>query len=185
MGMKPKNPQKKDHKQSQERDRFYTPDYATDLIVPYLSGTVWECAAGEGHMVRRLQHRGFDVIATELRDGFNFLTRKPDFHFDMIVTNPPFSLKQEFFQMCLSYGKPFALLVPADLSLWNLVAVRNGARWLIPTRRIDYITPTGKSGKDSQAQFHSGYLTVGLDLPETLTVVDLPNEIKRNSNQTV
>jgi hypothetical protein len=37
---------------------------------------------------------------------------------------------------------PFALLVPADYSGWIIDAIRNdGAEKIIPTRRIDYITP--------------------------------------------
>jgi hypothetical protein len=180
--MKPKNPQPKDSKSAQVRDLFYTPNYATDLIVPFLHGKLWECAAGEGHMVRRLRYRGFDVVGTELRDGFNFLEHKPNFEFDMIITNPPFSLKEEFYDRCMSYGKPFALLVPVDVCQWNLRAVNNdGAQWLIPTRRIDYITPTGRSGKKSNAQFHSGYLTVGLNLPDKLTVVELELGIKQGN----
>jgi hypothetical protein len=176
---KPKKPQTKDYKNTQTRDKFQTPDYGTDFIVHYLNGVIWECAAGDGFMVRRLQHHGFDVVETELDRGFNFLADKPLFPFDMIITNPPFSLKIEFYARCRSYGKPFALLVPADLALWNLIAVRNdGAQWLIPTRRIDYITPSGKSGGDSQAQFHSGWLTWGLNLPDRLTIVDLPLEVK-------
>lgn len=179
--MKPKKPQTKDSKNAQMRDLFYTPDYATDLIIPFLRGRLWECAAGAGHMVRRLQYHGFDVIGTELRDGFNFLANKPVFDFDMIITNPPFSLKQDFYDQCMRYGKPFALLVPCDLAIWNLSAVRNdGAQWLIPTRRIDYITPTGKSGKDSNPQFHSGWLTWGMELPDRLTIVDLSLAIKQN-----
>lgn len=37
---------------------------------------------------------------------------KPDFDFDMIVTNPPYSLKNDFLKKCYEYNKPFALLLP-------------------------------------------------------------------------
>lgn len=178
---KPKKPQPKDRKKAQERDQFYTPDYGTDLIVPFLSGRLWECAAGEGHMVRRLRYHGFDVVGTELRDGFDFLANKPTFEFDMIVTNPPFSLKEEFYKQCMSYGKPFALLIPAEVNQWILRAELNGAQWLIPTRRIDYITPSGKQGKDSSSQFHSGWFTHGMNLPDRHTIVELELGIKQGN----
>lgn len=37
---------------------------------------------------------------------------KPDFDFDVIITNPPYSLKNEFLKKCYEYNKPFALLLP-------------------------------------------------------------------------
>jgi hypothetical protein len=180
--MKPKRTQPKDKKREQVRDLFQTPDYATDLIVPYLRGVVWECAAGQGYMQRRLIHHGFDVIATDIQDGFNFLTCAQKEYFDVITTNPPFSLKEEFYKRCLSYGKPFALLIPTDVNQWILRAMMNdGAQWLIPTRRIDYITPSGKQGKESNAQFHSGWFAVGLNLPSPITIVELELGIKQGN----
>lgn len=179
--MKPKKPQPKNTNAAQVRDLFQTPDYATDLIVPYISGTIWECAAGMGFISKRLFNHGFDVISSDIQTGQNFFTYQPGRDFDMIVTNPPYSLKEEFYKRCMSFGKPFALLVPADLNQWNLRATLRGAQWLIPTRRIDYITPNGKSGKDSSAQFHSGWFTYGLNLPDRITIVELELGIKQGN----
>lgn len=175
--MKPKRPQAENSKEAQQRDLFQTPDYATDLIVPYLRGVIWECAAGQGYMQRRLSHHGLDVITTDIQDGFDFLSDVQTNPFDMTVTNPPFSLKRKFYQRCKELGKPFALLIPADFCGWILRAMRSdGAQWLMPTRRINYITPTGKSGKDSSSQFHSGWLCFGLNLPQQITIVELELE---------
>ena len=65
----------------------------------------------------------------------------PDFDFDVIVTNPPFSLNKKFHDKCVEMGVSFALLIPADYAGWIIEAVENGAEKIIPTRRIDYITP--------------------------------------------
>jgi hypothetical protein len=35
----------------------------------------------------------------------------PDEHWDVIVSNPPFTNKRKFFERALSLGKPFALLL--------------------------------------------------------------------------
>lgn len=191
--MKPKTPQKKTPNKRQSRDFFQTPNYAVDLLMPYMprnTRVVWECAAGEGKIVKRLKLYNYGVYATDLQyhealdHAHNFLGPPPDelFRIDAIVTNPPFSLKEEFYQRCLLYGKPFALLLPMDMTQWNLEAVqKDGAQWLVPTRRIDYITPNGKKGKDSSAQFHSGWLTWGFKLPDSLTVVELTLQTKKNS----
>ena len=32
--------------------------------------------------------------------------------FDMIITNPPYSLKDEFIKKCYEWNKPFCLLLP-------------------------------------------------------------------------
>lgn len=152
MGAKTKIPQKENLEQAHGRDLFQTPDYATDIIVPFLKGAgikrVWECAAGFGKITRRLTHHGFTVIASDISysdDGgyFNFLTDHMVLEGNdwATVTNPPFSLKRKFYLRCLQYKIPFALLIPADYSGWIVEAMQNGAEKIIPTRRIDYITP--------------------------------------------
>jgi hypothetical protein len=180
---KPKRPQKKTPGKVQKRDFFQTPPYAIDLLVPYIPksiSVIWEPACGNGMIVRRLLEHGYGVAGTDLSQGIDFLEYDYPESYDAIITNPPFSLKFAFYKMCLNYGKPFALLVPTDVARWNLDAlVCDGAQWLIPTRRIDYITPTGKVGKDSQAQFHSGWLTWGFNLLDRFTIVELSLETKK------
>lgn len=151
MARKPKNPQKEELEEAQGRDLFQTPNYAIDLLVPFLDklgiGNVWECAAGLGKITRRLSHWGYKVIATDISypmDGgyFNFLTDHMTWEGKMvIVTNTPFSLKKKFFERALEYKTPFAFLIPADYSGWIIDACQMGAEKIIPTRRIDYITP--------------------------------------------
>lgn len=154
MPTKPKTPQKKDLVGLSGRDQFQTPNYAVDLLVPYLEANkffqpdyklrIWEPAAGLGKIVRRLEEKGFDVFGTDLQDKeepINFLHDHPFEYFDCIVTNPPFSLKKEFYEMCLSYEVCFALLIPADYAGWVIKATKEGCEKLIPERRVDYITP--------------------------------------------
>jgi len=43
----------------------------------------------------------------------DFFTYEPD-TYDMIVDNPPYSLKRQIFARCETIGKPYALLVPFD-----------------------------------------------------------------------
>ena len=133
MPAKTKKPQPQTPENLQGRDFFQTPNYATDLIVPFLRAlawsngrrgnlVIWECASGDGKISKRLEHHGFEVISTDLQSGFNFLTGTPDFHFDIIVTNPAFSIKQKFYDKCVEYGLPFALLIPADYTGWLIDA---------------------------------------------------------------
>lgn len=187
MANKIKQTQKEDLRKPQGRDLFQTPNYATDILVPFLKSldiyNVWECACGNGKIVNRLEHHGISCVGTDLQGNpsFNFLNDYPYFNFTQIVTNPPYSLKKRFYLKCLSYSVPFALLIPADYSGWVIDAIQNGAEKIIPTRRIDFITPTGKSGATGQtSNYHSLWLTHGFNFGKTETFVELTNEMKRN-----
>lgn len=95
-------------------DDFYTPDEAILPILKYLDKNkiYWECTDfGKSNITKLLKENGFKVIGTS-KEELNFLTDKPSFDFDIIITNPPYSLKDEFLEKCYSYNKPFLLLLP-------------------------------------------------------------------------
>lgn len=200
MPRKPKTPQKK-IKGVNGRDLFQTPYYATDLLLEYMpvgDWVVWECACGEGKISNRLKHYctmyNTDIRKTDACDDvMNFLTDEPGAKLErmldragwprrklMIVTNPPFSFKEEFYYKCREYEVPFALLIPADYSGWIIDAIKDGAEKIIPTRRIDYITPTGLSGATGHTSYyHSMWLTWGFGLGRTETFAELSLEDKK------
>jgi hypothetical protein len=176
--------------QPQGRDSFQTPNYAVDLLIPYIPKYVrwvWEPASGNGKISNRLSQEGLVIYSSDIlppsasRAGINFLTELPSEQPQCIITNPPFSLKEKFYKRCLEYGVPFALLIPADYSGWIIEAIQNGAEKIIPTRRIDYITPTGLSGASGHtSNFHSMWLTHGFNLGKTETFVELSLKDKEN-----
>lgn len=210
---KPKKGQSQTPNIVQERDQFQTPNYAVDLLFPFLNRkqpkVIWECAAGSGRIVRRLELAGYKVLATDIvenkRRGIgygNFLSDIRNIYVDAIVTNPPYSLKKKFYLRCMELDVAWALLIPADYSAWIIDIVRNGAEKIIPTRRIDYITPnvldrikakTGRQykrvddvpssvlAKFSTSQFHSMWLTWGLGIGRSETFVELSLDTKRNN----
>lgn len=95
-------------------DELYTPSYAVEPLVKYLPKglTIWECTDfGESQITRVLKDNGYKVVSTRKKD-FDFLKDSPDFEWDMIVTNPPYTLKDEFLERAYSYNKPFAMLLP-------------------------------------------------------------------------
>ena len=100
--------------QNPKNDELYTPMYAIEPLIKYISKDliIWECTDyGSSNITKLFRENGNIVITTHKKD-LNFLTDKPDFDFDIIITNPPYSLKDEFLQKCYEYGKPFALLLP-------------------------------------------------------------------------
>jgi len=185
---KPKTPQKESPEISQARDFFRTPKYAVELLIPFIPKqikSIWECASGEEHISKVLIEKGYDVFSSDIIISnyiHNFILDDfPMFAFEAIVTNPPFSLKQKFYKKCLEYSVPFALLIPADYSKWIIDAIRfDGCEKIVPSRRIDYITPSNKKGSNSASQFHSMWLTKGFNLGKSEIFVELTNEMKKN-----
>ena len=95
-------------------DELYTPSYAIKPLLKYIPSNIkiWECTDyGSSNITKILKDNGYEVISTHKKD-FNFLSDSPNFEFDMIITNPPYSLKDEFLKRCYEYGKPFCLLLP-------------------------------------------------------------------------
>ena len=66
-----------------------------------LSETIWECAAGEGHLSEVFVEKGHTVLSTDLIDrgygtgGVDFLKCNDIFDGD-IITNPPYKYAKEF-----------------------------------------------------------------------------------------
>ena len=84
-------------------DLYPTPPEVTVALMRFLklpAGTdIWEPARGQGDMVRALADCGMAVYGTDIRDGIDFLTTRQPGNApaaDWIITNPPFSLADEF-----------------------------------------------------------------------------------------
>ena len=100
--------------QQEKNDELYTPEEAIYPILKYLdkSKIYWECTDfGESNITKILEENGFKVVSTN-KDELDFLNDTAKFNFDVIITNPPYSLKNEFLHKCYEYNKPFALLLP-------------------------------------------------------------------------
>lgn len=160
------------------KDNCYTPSYALAPIKPYIpaESIIWECACGSMHMAYELGKQ-WRVFATD-KDSLDFLSDPPAIHADLIVTNPPFSLKYRFLARCYEIGKPFALLMPVD-TLGAQAAQRlfdkHGVQVILMDKRIDYIMPN-KGLNGAGAQFSSAWFTSGLGLPAQLNYASIADE---------
>lgn len=102
-----------DYMQKKKFDDIYTPEYAIKPLLEYIPTniTIWECCDFGGSKITEvfLKH-GCKVISTDKEE--NFFEYKPKEDFDMIITNPPYSLKDDFLRKCYKWDKPFCLLLP-------------------------------------------------------------------------
>lgn len=153
-------------------DDFQTPSEALDPLLPYLKKdlVIWEPACGKENLSNRLKELGYEVVATDILDGHNFLTWKPE-RFDVVVTNPPYSIKGEFLARCYQLGKPFALLLPLTIletKKRQLLFRKYGVELILFDKRINFATP---SGEGSGSWFATMWVTNGLGLGKELNFV--------------
>jgi hypothetical protein len=103
-----------------ERDVYHTPDWVTRTLLPVLRpvSRVWEPAAGQGKMTEALRDAGYEVVATDIADGVNFLAESHHRGAQAIITNPPFNQAREFIEHALVLMEPvrgqIAMLLRTD-----------------------------------------------------------------------
>lgn len=155
-------------------DDFQTPPEAVLPLLPYLRPhwRIWEPASGKGNVVAALKRRGFQVIPSDVKRGRDFLRWQPR-TFDCIATNPPYSLKNEFFERAYALGKPFAFLVPItslESARRQRLFSRYGIELILFDRRINFETPDGRG---SGSWFATAWFTHGLRIGRQLQFVSL------------
>jgi hypothetical protein len=108
-------------------------------------------------------------LGRDVQPGVDFLNTTPAHHYDAIVTNPPFSRKDEFLGWCYARQKPFALLLPVTAlaakgrqSLYR----QHGVEVVLMDGRMDFETP---SGEGTGAWFETAWFTWGLGIGQQLT----------------
>jgi hypothetical protein len=154
-------------------DEYYTPTEAVEMIIPYIPKhvrTIWECTAiKESRIVEVLRSHGYEVIPSHIDDGKDFLTYEPD-NYDMNITNPPYSLKDNFLKRAFELKKPFMFLLP----ITTLEGLKRGKMFkeyqiqlLIPNRRFSF------TSKKNGAWFQTSWFTHGLGLKNDLNFVSL------------
>ena len=156
-------------------DDFQTPPIALKPLLPYLKKDwcIWECACGNGNLVKGLNDYGFDVIGTDILGGFDFINYQPD-EFDCIITNPPFKYKQQFLERCYELGKPFALLLPLttlETKKRQSLMQKYGVEIILFDKRINFETPN--KVEKSSAWFATAWFTNGLNIGRQINFAEL------------
>lgn len=98
-----------------KNDECYTPRYVVEAIKPFLEPykdkIIW-CPfdTDKSEFVKCLKEWGYNVTYSHIDNGQDFFNYEPD-NWDVILSNPPFSGKKLTFERCMSFNKPFALLM--------------------------------------------------------------------------
>lgn len=174
-------------------DEFQTDPRGLDCLMPYIRTTegsntvIWEPACGHGNLVRGLWERNCEnVIGTDIKDWgpqvkleLDFLKKDLPTKYDIIITNPPFSKKEEFMGRCYQLGKPFALLMPIttfDSVERRKLMATHGVEIVFPEGRINFETPNHEknvaAGKRTNSWFYTAWFTWGFNIGRQLTFTD-------------
>jgi len=163
---------KGDKSKARPFDSCQTPGYAVEPLLPYLKPeqVIWECAAGEGLLSQALRESGRVVIESDVLTGQNFFEYEPPV-WEVLITNPPFSLKFDWLARCYELGKPFALLLPVETlgaaKAQTLFRV-HGVEVIFLNKRINFKMPNmGWSG--GGAWFPVAWFTHGLGVGRDMT----------------
>ena len=133
-------------------DDFQSPPEVLDCLIPYLpkDDIIWEPACGQKLLVKKLAQAGYWTIGTDILHGQDFFTYEPGFPFELIVTNPPYSLKNEFLERCYDLGKPFALLMPInalDTCKRQRLYKQYGLEMLVLSSQVTFHNTAGKAAR--------------------------------------
>ncbi len=159
-------------------DEIYTPKYAIYPLLSYLKRDtiIWECAYGTGALAKHFKSLGYEVVG----NGENFFDT--NLNCDIIITNPPYSLKEQFLKRAYEINKPFAFLLPLtglEGKERGKLYRKYGIQLIIPDCRIDFITPNhGKS-----AWFAVAWFTYKFNLPKDLMFIELSEYKKQYKNE--
>ena len=155
-------------------DEFGTPKKAIKPLIPYLNKrwTIWECAWGKGTLANHLKEKGFNIVG----DNRDFINGLEIDKIDCIITNPPYSKKEEFLKRAYEINKPFAFLMPITAlegKKRGSMYKKYGIQLIIPNKRFNFETP---SGKGSGSWFATAWFCYKLNLPRDLNFVEIDDE---------
>lgn len=160
-------------------DEVYTPAYAVKPILEYLSPkmTVW-CPfdTEESEYVKLLQEAGVNVIASHIDEGKNFFFYEPEEDYSCIISNPPFSIKDDILMRLYELNKPYAILLPIpSLQGQKRFKYIKDCQALIFDKRINYYTTPERNEIQKGVSFGSFYLCRNF-LPKDLIFKELKIE---------
>lgn len=153
-----------------ERDFYPTPDYTIDTLLDCLFIPEWirflEPCRGNGAIYNKVK-TDFKFWA-ELREGVDYLDT-PFEDVDLIITNPPFSLAQEFLDKSLEEGKTVCYLLRL-----NFLGSQKRHEWWqgrTPDKLIVLSRRPSFTGKGTDATEYAWFVW------DALGMSDLPNGV--------
>ena len=144
---------------SGNNDECYTPHYAVEAILEFIpkSAIVW-CPFDkkESEFVKQISKTN-KVISSHIDENKCFFEYEPK-KWDIIISNPPFTNKRQFFERALSFNKPFALIMTntwLNDSAPKQLFKDKDLQLLMFDKRMKFISPDGRD--NNKITFSSSY----------------------------
>ena len=151
-------------KTNKKSDEYYTPREAIlpllEFIKPFKGKTVW-CPfdKANSNFVTILREAGLKVIYSHIDNGQNFFYYEPDEPYDVIISNPPFSIKDDVLQRLYELKKPYAILLPLPaLQGQKRFPYLVGSQALIFDKRINFWQDEDNTIRATGAAFATIYV---------------------------
>jgi hypothetical protein len=121
-----------------EHNDYMSPKYAWENIIHYIpkDKEIWECFYGDGTSGTHMEELGLNVIHKEVDFFKNNLG-------DILISNPPYSIKKEVFTRLKELDKAFIMICPSSCIntqyMRNLFSdCENALQIIIPRKRIQF-----------------------------------------------
>ena len=142
-------------------DETFTPDYAVLPIIKYIkpNSIIW-CPfdTEDSAFVKNLKGAGYEVIFSHIDNEQNFFYYEPE-NYDVIISNPPFSIKDAILHRLNELNKPFAMLLPLPtLQGQSRFEDLKNCQALIFDKRINYYRDIEKTKIQKGVAFASIYI---------------------------
>lgn len=149
-------------------DDYMTPKEVWKSIAHILpkDKIIWECFYGNGKSGEYLSDLGFKVEHQKI-DFFD----DPPFDYDILVSNPPYSMKPKVFKRLAEIDKPFMMLVPVSTMTKKFLKTyfQDKIQIVIPKTRIHFV----KNGVQTKASwFDTLWICYKMNLEKDITFLD-------------
>jgi len=155
-------------KKPSKSDEWFTPKEAIYPILTYLkpNSIIW-CPFDEeiSNYPKILREAGHKVYCTHIKKGYDFFQMNVLNEVDYIISNPPYSLRNNILKRLFELNKPFLMLMNTnglfDSKIrWDLFN-NNNFTLLYLKGRVNYMKEYGKEIKSSPP-FQSAYICSGI-----------------------
>lgn len=164
---------------TKESDLVYTPEYAVRPLLKYIDKNmrIW-CPFDEedSSFVKVFKENGYNVFYSHINLGQDFFNYEPQESYDIIISNPPFSVKDKVLKRLYILNKPYAMLLPIPaLQGQKRFPYIKDCEALIFDKRINYYKNKETKEVQKGISFGSFYLCKHI-LPEKLIFEELKGE---------
>jgi hypothetical protein len=151
-----------------DKIEYYTPNWVWDSVKQFIpkDKIIWEAFRNESdastQSANYLRELGFKVV-NPLCDFFE------NNYGDIVVSNPPYNVKQKVLERLISLQKPFLLILPNIILnscyFIQLAKKNTDIQIIILPKRVDFIKP---SSEKSKSTFHTLIICYKLNLKDRI-----------------